>query len=118
MDNDEEKWFIGRVWIIATLGIFILLSIIVFYNMQPVKFEVEGSCNTGFLGIDFEGNFYNEEYRQKNDAFGDEYNFSKYNTEFLPQHFNLKNIKNLNCNYKIKGNLPKYIIEGDYNDFS
>ena len=47
------------IFVLATLGIFVLLSFVVFNNMQPVEFEVEGSCNTGFVGVDFEGKFVN-----------------------------------------------------------
>ena len=72
------------------LLVIILTLFIAGYIMytEKVKFEIEGSCNTGFIGIDFE--------TEKNE-----------DDELEPKSLKIKNIDGLNCNYKIKGAIPK-----------
>ena len=113
--------------------VFIIMSIVLVVNYitKPVPFEIEGSCNTGFIGIDFQSEFKNydlneviKEYRLIK-QFGDEINgylsggidigyysttpetaFVMYKTIFMPKELNLKNIDGLNCNFKVKGAIP------------
>ncbi len=70
-------------------------------------YELEGSCNTGFIGVDFQANFVNEKYKEKTEY---TYNFTKYNSEWYPKLFNLKNIDGLNCNFKVKGKFPILLL--------
>ena len=80
--NCEEGLYII---IILVLAIFMVLTIL---HTKPIDFEIEGSCNTGFIGIDFE--------TEKNE-----------DDELEPKSLKIKNIDGLNCNYKIKGAIPK-----------
>ena len=77
--------------------VFIIMSIVlvVSYIIKPIPFEIEGSCNTGFIGIDFSERFVFNESSQ-----------SKELLSYNPQKLNLKNIKGLNCNFKAKGAIP------------
>lgn len=88
--NNEHLEIIIVGLIIIIVSTLIAISVIrvkeLEVNSVLSDYELEGSCNTGFIGIDFQ---------------------SKYNdTKFLPDKFNLKNIDGMNCNFKIKGNVP------------
>lgn len=79
------------------------------FRLQEIlsDYEIEGNCNTGFIGVDFQSSFMNENYKDKR---GYDYNFTKYNNEWLPNRFNLKNIDGLNCNFKVKGKFPLLLL--------
>ena len=126
-------------------GLYILMSILLFllvlvglneyYKHKLIPFEIEGSCNTGFIGIDFQSEFKNydmvdlvneytllKQFTDRNNA-SLNYDFSGYNTEsqsaftmfksiYFPKHLNLKNIDGLNCNFKVKGAIPFNKLQG------
>ena len=92
------------------ISIFLLFFSFVLYQL---RFEIEGDCNTGFIGFDMMGKFENEPYPYQmavspsckdNTCNYDIYqNFTKYDIEWLPQSLNLKNIDGMNCHLKVKG---------------
>ena len=79
----------------------------------PVPFEIEGSCNTGFIGIDFKTEFDNQPYsvldRVYNGSNPQDFRLVSHQYYFrepLMKYINLKNIDGLNCNFKVKGAIP------------
>lgn len=83
------------VYMVTIGGCLFLLYII----LKPIPFEMEGSCNTGFIGIDFSERFvFNET------------NPLKPLLSYNPQKLDLKNINGLNCNFRVKGEMPLDIL--------
>lgn len=89
----SPKWYplsaaLTEIFITAIIfGGFV--AIITFLLSLPI--EVEGSCNSGFIGIDFSERFvFNESSIRKE--------LINYN----PQKLDIKNIDGINCNYKVK----------------
>lgn len=66
-----------------------------YQNTGIIPFEVEGSCNTGFIGLDFSERFVFNESSEKKELLS-----------YNPQKLNIKNIDGLNCNFKVKGGIP------------
>lgn len=100
--------------IISTLAYFIIMVFfavhIMKYVITPVPFEIEGSCNTGFIGIDYKSTFDNQPYSYLQQVYdGSNSNdfrlvsHRRYFIEYIPKELNLKNIDGLNCNFKVKG---------------
>ena len=123
--------FFMLFFLLFFVSLFVITVWFMSIMIKPVPFEIEGSCNTGFIGIDFQSEFKNydlneviKEYRLIK-QFGDEINgylsggidigyysttpetaFVMYKTIFMPKELNLKNIDGLNCNFKVKGAIP------------
>lgn len=111
----------GIFWnliIFGTLIIAIGTMFIEYQKTRAIPFEVEGSCNTGFIGIDFKTEFDNQPYSIL-DRIYDGSNpqdfrlvkHTRYFMEYLPKELNLKNIDGLNCNFKVKGAIPNNILQ-------
>ena len=78
-----------------------------------IYFEIEGSCNSGFIGADYAILFDNQPYEYIERVYdgSNPQDFRlvahrKYFIEYLPQKVNVKNIDGLNCNFKVKGAIP------------
>lgn len=113
MVKEEEEYEVDYTKIViffGFIGILVLLSITAYWNLQPIEMEVEGQCNTGSFDGEFKGIFMNEGYKQKNDADWNKNNFTKYNTEMLPQFYNLNSVEGIDCQFKFKGKIPKYLF--------
>lgn len=107
-EKSDKRFLINSISLLIFLFMSITFFLVFFYNYyQPIPFEVEGECNTGFIGIDFQSEFKNEKYKEKT---GTDFNFTKYNSELIPKLLRLNNIDGMNCHYKIKGAIPKNII--------
>ena len=81
--------------------------------IKPVPFEMEGSCNTGFIGIDYKSIIDNQPYTTLDRIYDGSnpedfrlVSHRRYFVEYLPKELNIKNIDGLNCNFKIKGAIP------------
>ena len=87
--NNKLKYIseMNPMFVLLAVAFFMFFAIIMM-GTELVPFEIEGSCNTGFIGIDFES--------EKNE-----------DDELEPKSLKIKNIDGLNCNYKIKGAIPK-----------
>lgn len=95
----RQMIFIGFMALIIA---FLFGIIWMFFNAG--NFEMEGNCNTGFIGVDFQGEFENEPYAiEKQKGFMD-YNFTEHDSEFLGKYLNVRNIDGMNCHFKMKGN--------------
>ena len=102
-----------------TVFLFILVLIgfmfLAYQSTKLIPFEMEGSCNTGFIGIDYKSIFVNQPYSTLiNKGYytaEDVLNVTRYIKEYLPKEFNLKNIDGLNCNFKVKGAIPLNIFK-------
>lgn len=97
------------------IAILVVIGILFnnYQKMRVIPFEVEGSCNTGFIGIDFKTEFDNQPYsvldRIYDGSNPQDFRLVKhiyYFREPLMKHINLKNIDGLNCNFKVKGAIP------------
>ena len=113
MKENNKKCYVG----ILLMLVVIIIGLNQYYNSRLIPFEIEGSCNTGFIGIDFQSTFDNQPYNQKiaqsttfyqNGTIEEkDVRFNvKYDREFLLKQLNLKNIDGLNCNFKVKGAIP------------
>jgi len=81
-------------------------------QLAPVSFELEGSCDTGFIGIDYRSVFVNSPYKDlANSYFTRNRNVTYYDTQYLPQQLNLKNINGLKCTYKLKITASTMVME-------
>ena len=87
--------FIMLFFLLFFVSLFVITLWFMSIMIKPVPFEIEGSCNTGFIGIDFSERFVFNESSQ-----------SKKLLSYNPQKLNLKNINGLNCNFKAKGAIP------------
>ena len=86
---------------IVFFAILSLVSVVVsaYFNSLPLSYEIEGSCNTGFIGLDFSERFvFNET------------NPEKPLISFNPQKLDVNNIDGLNCNFKVKGAITKDLL--------
>lgn len=93
--------------IIFFFGLFITTLWFMTQIIKPIPFEVEGNCNTGFIGVDYSMDFRNEPYKREQwGGLSIARNFTAYNIEPYPKELNLKNIDGLNCNFKAKGAIP------------
>ena len=124
----EEQIYIASTKAPMAWGIFwcllLFASILIIFGFlyidyqktRAIPFEVEGSCNTGFIGIDFKSVFDNQPYMQEVYMGGVYYHngtkeekirkYRNYERVLMPKELNLKNIDGLNCNFKIKGAIP------------
>ena len=100
--------------------VLVLVASVFYQSTKPLPYEFEGSCNTGFIGVDFQSDIKNQPYlreQQISSRFEDgklienNVNFTVFNQEFFPKVFNVKNIDGLNCNFKVKGELPQSEIK-------
>ena len=114
--------FLFSIGFILVFGFTLLF---IYSVIKPVPFEVEGNCNTGFIGIDFQSDILNEPYKQKlalsttyfpnGSIEGKDIRFvTHFDRELLPKKLNLKNIDGLNCNFKVKGAIPLSLLLGDW----
>mgnify|MGYP001590466767 CR=1 FL=1 len=117
MKEEKKKFSYLILIIIFVVGIGLwAISLEVPNQLKSYPFEFEGKCNADFIGVDYEMNFKNEEYNEKekyNELGSNLYavNRTRYWIENYPKHLNLKNIHGLNCNFRMKGEFPKKIIE-------
>lgn len=133
----KEKWyervekyqndFIEKapaIYLMSVISIVLFGGFVAYaaYSMdKPIPYEFEANCNTGFIGVDFEGNFENEPYPQERQlsyswspetgGVANNINLTKHDIEFLPKSFNLKNIDGMNCRIKVKGEIPRQAFE-------
>lgn len=90
---------LSAIWVISIIS-------------KPIPFEVEGSCNSGFIGVDYSMDFRNEPYKRELwSGLSIAKNFTNYKVGPYPRHFNLKNIDGLNCNFKAKGAIPLIALQ-------
>ena len=84
---------------VYVIFIFLCVVLLVFVNnvTKPVLFELEGNCNTGFVGVDFSERFVFDESSK-----------TKGLINYNPQKFDVKNIDGMNCNLKIKGEISPF----------
>ncbi len=81
-------------------GLFMIVIIIAMWwfmtiMIQPKPFTLEGECDTGHIGIDYRSDFYTD---------------SNFTTEYIPKSFNLKDVDNIKCKYKISGSLTPQLL--------
>ena len=76
--------------IILSLGVLAFLIIAIFIFTKPVPFEVEGNCNKGFIGLDYQVEVDSKYYLLYNKTYP----------------IKIKNIDGANCNFKVKGSIP------------
>lgn len=103
-------------WNLLIFGVILISVSVIFLEYQRTRlipFEVEGSCNTGFIGIDYKSSFDNQPYsyfRQVYDGSQPKdfrlIKVNEYYQKYLPKELNFKNIDGLNCNFKAKGAIP------------
>ena len=98
----DKNNYVG-IYIVLAISIIAVTVYVTMPKLLMASFEVEGSCNSGNIGVDFQSDFANEKYKDKH---GYDYNFTRYNNEIIPKKLNLKNIDGVTCTYKVKGNLP------------
>ena len=97
--------------IICSFVYFVVLVFLLLWFLKPVPYEIEGSCNSGFIGVDFQSEFKNEEWKERNEyEVYNPHNFTRYKPNIIPKKLNLKNIDGLNCNFKVKGYLPVWLL--------
>ena len=89
------------MWTTYIIMIIALTWFVQSYFTKTIPIEYEFSCNTGFIGIDFQSEFINEEWKPTTYGFP-VHNFTRYETNILPHVLNLKNINGLNCQGKFK----------------
>jgi len=90
MKNKNEEWF--KVGKIALIGILSLLALSLIVSSIPVKVEGEAYCNSGFIGVE---------------GFA---NLSHIENNSMQNFISLKNIDDLNCDFKFKVRAPRSLI--------
>ena len=108
-------------WNLLIFGLilaFVGFMFLEYQKTRAVPFEIEGSCNTGFIGIDYKSTFDNQPYSYLQQVYEgpDPQSFklvkhTRYFKEYIPKEINLKNIDGLNCNFKVKGVIPLNILQ-------
>ena len=124
----DKRYIAGLIYIVVLiLGLIGIMIIYINIATQPIPFEIEGSCNTGKINLDFDAEFRNQAYQQKTEIWQTQLRetsdnsfsglsntkniyLTKYNIEFFPKSISLDGLENLNCYYKIKGAIPKNLI--------
>ena len=113
----DTRYISGLIYmLILIFGLFSSMIYLTNSATQPIPFEIEGSCNSGKVNIAFDAEFRNQEYTLTRQMWetqlSDTKNVSltKYNTEFYPKSISFDGLENLNCNYKIKGAIPKNLL--------
>ena len=101
-------------WNLLVFGALIAFVSVMFMEYQRTRvfpFEIEGNCNTGFIGIDYKSTFDNQPYDYYwKDIVGDPHKSIAYYVKYIPKELNLKNIDGLNCNFKVKGAIPYNLL--------
>ncbi|KKN02320.1 hypothetical protein LCGC14_1118750 [marine sediment metagenome] len=97
-------------WILLVFGLLATLIILTINQSQLIPFELEGSCNSGKVNINFDAEFRNQAYSKLKEIDNKNISLTKFNIEYYPKSITFDGIENLNCNYKIKGAIPKKII--------
>ena len=106
--------------IYSKLPMAILLSILIICitlgvtlpKLLMASFEIEGSCNSGSIGVDFQSNFVNNPYQEPasstfiNGTMLVKRWETNYDTKLLPKKFDIKGMDAVTCSYKAKGNIP------------
>lgn len=92
----------NKFYVVCALVLATLLTII-FVSLMFLSIEVEGSftCNSGFVGLDFEA--YNN---IQNKTCEEDGNFTCFKDEMLFKHIKIKNIDGLNCYGEGKTKMP------------
>ncbi len=90
----EEDHFVALSIFLSVTVICITLGFTL-PRLLMANFEVEGSCNSGKIGIDFSERFVFNETNPKKPLMSHQ-----------PQKLDIKGIDGITCNYKVKGNLP------------
>ena len=100
-------------WWISFFMVLLMMGYIITLFLKPVPFEIEGSCNSGLIGVYVDGKFDNQPYSYLNKVYdGSNTNDFKlveqkrYYKEPLISAFGIKNIDGLNCQFKAKGAIP------------
>lgn len=100
------------------LTLLLCFSFLFYQAIKPYPFEIEGSCNSGFIGIDYKSTIENQPYAVLNRVYDGAnpndfrlVNKKRYFQEYLPKELNLKNIDGLNCQFKIRGAIPLNILQ-------
>ena len=114
----SDKRYIAGLIYITVLLLGTMGFLIIFFNVttQPIPFEIEGSCNAGKVNLNFDAEFKNQAYDRKTEIWEVRLSNKKniylteYNTEFYPKSISLDGLENINCNYKIKGAIPKNLL--------
>lgn len=121
--NEEIKYnHIPKLWVGLLIGALVLAIIGIglnqYYKNRLIPFEIEGSCNTGFIGIDYKSTFDNQPYSYLKQIYdgSQPQDFklvknTKYFIEYLPKELNIKNIDGLNCNFNVKGAISLNILQ-------
>lgn len=111
MNKNKTEIIIGFI-IVFFFGVIILLYITI--NSRPYTFEMEGSCNSGKVNLNFDAIGKNEPYvallPKYTNGTQKYYYLTEYHKNQLIQWINLKGIENINCNFKIKGQIPYSIL--------
>lgn len=94
-----------KIVLAVIFAIVILVAIAIIGNLQRYNYEMEGSCNSGKIGIDFSERFVFNESNPRKPLISSN-----------PQKLNINGIDGINCNFKVKGELPYYIISNLYQD--
>ena len=99
----------------------VITVLIVTQAIQTVKVDGKITCNTGFIGLDYQSEFKNQPYQYEivertiyspdNLPIKISRNTTGYDTQFLPKIFNVKNIDGLNCVMEWKGEIPKSVFD-------
>ena len=114
-NNDLIKFTLG--FLVTIFGFILIFQLI---NSQKYNMEMEGSCDSGNIGVDFESKWENQPYKdnitisQRCDSFkciNRDITITRYHEEWLPDHFNINGIEGINCNFKVKGEVPLFIIK-------
>ena len=83
---------------IAGLIVVTFLSLAIFVLcIKPVEADIEMKCSTGFIGLDYEGENFIQQFECKDDK-----NKICFKENILTKKFIIKNIDNANCDVKMK----------------
>ena len=79
------------------------------YLSVPMSYTCSFACDSGKIDVDYLSRFATERYKETD---GYRYNFTKYNTEYIPQTFNINEIDGLSCKATCSGSIPRGLISG------
>ena len=88
------------------IAVVLLLAGFLWAITRPANFEMSGTCNSGFVGVDYKSHFdvagkeklIMEPYRTLDDG--------SIMPVPIPERLDIKNIDGMNCNFHIKGKVP------------
>ena len=117
--KEQKKYYIYGI---ATIFAILIISLTI-YNTRTIKYEGKINCDTGIIGLIYDGYWDNQPYKDnitisaecnERGCINTQIEITKYHRELLSKTIKLDKIQNINCNMDFKGEIPLNILYNLY----